>query len=254
MVGLRDIAVLMGFASGIGGRGHAIMGHQGQVAVRPAALAVRLNGLNRRREVVSAVVLGHAADLPEAELQPLGQRLEALGETEGDRLDVGVGQHEVEKEMREGCPGDGDRQFLHMGEVGLATLARLVDLRKDDVMVGAVEGTPGRDMALEATQLAGGIALRSALREDGKERFGLKRRVTLELLLDPGPVGEKGIGACAVVTRLAHATGEGGRAQVFAGGGHAHPGAGGGLLDGLALRAGAEHQLYLIVGLHGSSF
>ena len=32
-----------------------------------------------------------------------------------------------------------------MGEVRLATLARLVDLLEDDVVVGAVEGTPGGD-------------------------------------------------------------------------------------------------------------
>jgi hypothetical protein len=46
-----------------------------------------------------------------------------------------------------------------MGEVGLAALAGLVDLCKDDVVVGAVEGAPGGDVALEAAQLAGGIAL-----------------------------------------------------------------------------------------------
>jgi hypothetical protein len=160
----------------------------------------------------------------------------------------------MKEQMREGQPGDGDRQLVHMGEVGLATLAGLVDLFKEDVVVRAVEGAPGGDVALEAAQLAGGIALRSALSEDGKERFGLERRVALELLLDPGPVGEKRIGARAVVTRLAHATGEGGGAQVFAGGGHAHPGTGGGLFEGLSLGARAEHQLYLGVGFHGPSF
>jgi len=80
-----------------------------------------------------------------------------------------------------------------MGEVGLAALAGLVDLCKDDVMVGAMERTPGGDMAREAAQLARRVALRIALREDGKKRLGLERRVTLELLRDPGPVGEKGL-------------------------------------------------------------
>ncbi len=78
VVGLLDIAVLVGFADGIGGRRHAVVGHQGQIAIRPAALAVGLDGLNRRREIVGAVVLWYATDLPETELQPLGEGLKAL--------------------------------------------------------------------------------------------------------------------------------------------------------------------------------
>jgi len=54
------------------------VGHQGQIAIRPAALAVGLDGLNRRREIVGAVVLWYATDLPETELQPLGEGLKAL--------------------------------------------------------------------------------------------------------------------------------------------------------------------------------
>ncbi|NJM09078.1 hypothetical protein HC891_27105 [Candidatus Gracilibacteria bacterium] len=57
-----------------------------------------------------------------------------------------------------------------MGEVRLAALAGLVDLLEADVVVGAVESTPGGDVALEAAQLARGVALRIALGEDGKER------------------------------------------------------------------------------------
>jgi len=64
-----------------------------------------LDGLDGCREVVGAVVLGHAADLPETELQPLGKGLETFGKAEGDGLDVGIGQHEVKQQMREGYGG-----------------------------------------------------------------------------------------------------------------------------------------------------
>ena len=43
-------------------------------------------------EIVGAVELGHAAELPEAGFQAFGERLEALREADLDRLEIGVGQ------------------------------------------------------------------------------------------------------------------------------------------------------------------
>ena len=118
-VGLLDVAVLVGDAGVVGGGLHAVVGHQRQVALGELRAAARADHVDGGAEVVGAVELGHAAELPEAGLQAFGERLEALREAELDRLDIGVGQHQVVDQVRERHAGQRDAEVGHVGEVGL---------------------------------------------------------------------------------------------------------------------------------------
>jgi hypothetical protein len=160
----------------------------------------------------------------------------------------------VEQQVGEGDAGQRDGQVAHGGEVTLTKPARLMDLRKDDILLRPVEGAPLGDVALEGAQLAGGVAVGMLFTEQGEEGLGLQGRVALELLLDPGSVVGERVGMRAVGTGLLERGGRFAGPQVFAGSGDAHIGAGGGLFKGLALRAFAEHELHLGIGLHGASF
>jgi hypothetical protein len=50
-------------------------------------------------------------------LDPLSQRLEGFAEADLHRFNIGVGQHQVEDEMREGVTLNVDPQILHVGEI-----------------------------------------------------------------------------------------------------------------------------------------
>lgn len=50
------------------------------------------------------MVLWYAAELPETELQSFGKRLEAFGEAQADGFDIGIGENEVEEEVRNATP------------------------------------------------------------------------------------------------------------------------------------------------------
>ena len=54
--------------------------------------------------MISAMLLGHPAELPQRMLDALGQRLKRLGKAETDGLDVGIRQHAMGEQMRKGCP------------------------------------------------------------------------------------------------------------------------------------------------------
>ena len=94
--------------------------------------------------------------------------------------------------MREWDAAERDAQVVHMREVRLCEPTRLVELLEDDILLRAVEGAPGCNMALKGAELALGVAILMPLKQQREERFGLQCRVALEVLLDPGPVGEQG--------------------------------------------------------------
>jgi hypothetical protein len=122
-----------------------------------------------------------------------------------------------------------------MREIGLRQAAGDVDLLENDLLLRAVEGAPRCDMALKGAELARGVAVGMALKQQREERFGLERRVALQMLLDPGSVGDEGVGTGAIVTGMAKRTREFGATQVLAGGGDAHVGTSGGLFKGFAM-------------------
>src|SRR6266508_3417991 len=87
-VGLFDIAILVRFARIVSGGLHVIVVHQGLIALGVVAFAATLDLHDSRREIVGTMLLGHTAELPEAGLQPFGQRLEAFGEAQVNSFDI----------------------------------------------------------------------------------------------------------------------------------------------------------------------
>ena len=112
----------------------------------------------------------------------------------------------VEK-VREGYTCDGDGKVVHVGEVGLGHPPRQMVLWKEDLLFGAVLGTPEHDATLEGADLAGAIAVRVALAQQVKERFGLERRVALQIGFEFGPVLGEWVGTGTVGARLLEAAG-----------------------------------------------
>jgi hypothetical protein len=109
----------------------------------------------------------------------IAQRLKALREAEAYNLRVGVGQHKVVHQMREGRTCQRDAQVLHVGKIGLGALAGRMDLFKDHLALWTLQGTPGGDLPLEGAQLRRTIAIGMALTEQRKQSGPLQGRVAL---------------------------------------------------------------------------
>jgi hypothetical protein len=150
VVRLLDVAVLVGLTDIVGAGLEAIVGHQRLVASGGLLTSRNVEGADGGAEVVGAMLTGHPAKLPEATLEAFGQGFEALGEADLDRLDVGVGQHEVENQVREVDPTESDAEIGHVGEVGLGDPSRLVHLGEHDFLFGAVPDSPVCYLALES--------------------------------------------------------------------------------------------------------
>jgi hypothetical protein len=106
-------------------------------------------GRDRGRQGVGAMHLGSAAQLGQGVLQALAEALEALAEADGAGLPVGVGQHEVVDQVREGLAVDGHLQAAGVREVRGAQLAGLVDLAEEHLLGRAVQGPPLLDVPLQ---------------------------------------------------------------------------------------------------------
>ncbi|HEX2185771.1 MAG TPA: hypothetical protein VHN78_09730, partial [Chloroflexota bacterium] len=107
-VTLLGVAVLVGLARLDRLRRQPVVAQQGLVApLEDLRVGPRLHGGG---QAVGAVQLGHAAQLPQGVLQALAEALVALGEADGARLPVGVGQHEVVDQVGEGAALQGDAQ------------------------------------------------------------------------------------------------------------------------------------------------
>jgi len=211
-------------------------------------------GLDGGRQIIGAMLLGDAGQLPEARLDPFSQRLKCLGKTDRDCLHIGIGQHQMEQQMGEGNAVEGHLEVIHMREVGLGQLAWAMDVFEDDRLLWAVERPPGRHMALKGAELPRRIAVGLLLTKQHKERFSLQRTITPQVLLDPRPIGQKRVGSRLVGARVVQGRGQLGGLEIFPRGWDAHIGAGGGLFDGLPILAFAKHQMHLGIGFHGASF
>ena len=79
--------------------------------------------------MVSAMLGGHPAKLPQRVFDPFGQRFKRFAETDRDRLGVGLGQYTVKEQMRKGLPSQGNRHVLHRREIRLRAFSRRMGLR-----------------------------------------------------------------------------------------------------------------------------
>ena len=70
-------------------------------------------------------------------------------------LEARIGEPEVIEPVIEGLARHRDGEIGHIGEVGQARAPGLVHLTENDLLLRAVEGTPGSDPALEGAADAG---------------------------------------------------------------------------------------------------
>jgi hypothetical protein len=215
-VPLLDVAVLVAPAGSDGLGRQAVVVQQGLVTplerLGPAA------GLDGRGQAVGAVQLGHAAEFPEGVLQALTEALQALGEADRARLPVGVGQHEVVDQVREGAAMQGDAQLGAVGEVRRTQAAGVVDLGEEHFLGGAVLGPPPLDPSLQGPQLPVGEASGVQPLQGLEEGLGLEGRAEGQLLLDPGPHVVEGVRACSPVVLHGNLAGQPVLLPVLAGG------------------------------------
>jgi hypothetical protein len=159
----------------------AIMPQQGLVLGR-VLLRVAVV-MHRQRHAISAMPLGHAAQLPEGVLQPLAQAGEALGETQRHVFPVRGGQHEVVDQVGERLLLDGHAQLVQVAEVGGTETPRLVDLGEEHLAGRPVLGLPLPHPPLQGPTRPFPVALRILLLQPPQQRFGLQGRLALQQFL-----------------------------------------------------------------------
>jgi hypothetical protein len=192
VMALLHVAVLMALA-GLDGLGlQSVMVQQSLVTLLEhlGSFAAWLDG---RRQPISTVQLGHAAQLPQGVLHPLAETLQALRETEGACLPVGVGQDEVIDQVVERNAVDGHAQVGAMGEVAGTKSSGVMNLGEEDLLGGALQGAPLPAAPLQGPQLAVSKATRETPLQVGKDGLGLQSGVELKQLLDLGPDLGEGI-------------------------------------------------------------
>src|SRR5213082_2355278 len=139
---LFHIPVFMCHPSIVPGGLHPVMLHERLITNRPVFSLLLAQLSYGGAEMVSSVLLWHSTQLPERFLDPLSQGLKRFAEAQADRLCVGVGEHKVIDHVREGFPCNGHAQILHMGEIRLCSLARLVSLLKEHFVLWPMYRSP----------------------------------------------------------------------------------------------------------------
>jgi hypothetical protein len=94
----------------------------------------------------------NAAEQAQRILQAAGQGRVALA-TQHDLgvLEAGKGEREGVEPMFQRLATDDDAEAIPVGEIGQAHATRLLDLREDDVEVGAVQGFPMGDSPFQGS-------------------------------------------------------------------------------------------------------
>jgi hypothetical protein len=224
-------------------------------AVVPQQRLIPLGELRARRargdggrEPVGAVNGGHATEFRQRVLQPVGERLEGLGEADRPRLPVRVRQDEVVDQVIERLAVDGHPQVGHVGEVRGTQPAGRVDLGEEHLLRRPVGGPPRLDPPLEGAELpvrepSGVLPLE--LPEQGQR---LQPRVEGQPLGDAGPdVGER---VRVSTPRVGHPylAGEPAEPAVLVRGLGIHARPDGGDGEGRALRVQSPQPTNLLIG------
>jgi hypothetical protein len=177
-VALLDVAVLVGLGGLDGLPLQPVVPQQGLIPlVEGRPLRPRRDG---GRQAVGAVQQRHAAQLEQGVLQPLAEALVALGEADGARLPVGVGQHEVVDQVVQRRAGDRHVQVGAVGEVAGGEAAGVVDLGEEHLLGRPLQGPPLLEPSLQGTELAVGEAAGEPPLQVGEQRLGLQAGVAAE--------------------------------------------------------------------------
>lgn len=109
-----DRAVLLRLTRVAAARAHVVVLAQRGVAACEFFLLGQV--VERRRQTVGTVFLGHAAQAPQCRLQPGGQCNEALAALEHDRVaPARVSERELVDPVRKGDAGDDDLELVADG-------------------------------------------------------------------------------------------------------------------------------------------
>lgn len=152
VVALFDVAVLVPAPGPDRLPVEAVVREQRPIAL--GELRTRRARRDRGREPVGAVNGGHPAEFRQRVLQPVGQRLERLGEAHRAGLPVRVGQDEVVDQVLERLAVDGHPEVGHVGEVGRTQPTGRVDLGEEHFLRRPVGGPPRLDPPLERAELS----------------------------------------------------------------------------------------------------
>jgi len=180
-----NIAVLMCLADVDPLRLDLIVIHQ--VAVTPAKLAVLREVVNRRGQAVAAMPPRHTIQLPQGLLEAAAHRLERFREADRGELPIRVREREVIQQVIKRLAVDRDAQRVHVREVRRPQPARIVHLRKDDLLVGAVQAAPVAHPPLERPALRVGKPAGIALLQPGEQRERPQPRLAFQPGLDLRP-------------------------------------------------------------------
>ena len=151
-----DRAVLVRDTTVVATGGHAVVAAQRLVTGGPVLLDLRCEVAERRRQAVGAVLGRHAAERPERVLQAGGERDEALAlEHDMTMFEAAEDEPEMVEPVRQRRLGHRDPEPGHVGEVGQAHPARLVDLAEDHLALRAVQRAPLADAPLQRPPDAG---------------------------------------------------------------------------------------------------
>jgi hypothetical protein len=101
-------------------------------------------------------------------LKTFGERFKALRETDHDGFKVRVAQHSMKQHMEKRYPSHRYSQLVHMSEVRLDRLARLMHLFKHHFALWALLTSPRRNSPLQRAQLTGLVTSRRLLLQNSK--------------------------------------------------------------------------------------
>src|SRR5258705_1626254 len=134
-----DRTVLVGHASIVAGRLHAVMRAQRLVVPRLILPRVVVEIAEGGRQAVAAMLQGSAAERPQRILQALGQCHEALtAEHDMSMLPAREGPSQIVEPVIQLRTGDADAVIAHIGEIGQPQPTRWMLLPEDDVLLGPV--------------------------------------------------------------------------------------------------------------------
>src|ERR1019366_2110940 len=141
-----DGTVLVRDAAVVTGRHHAVMSDKrreatGQVLdIRPGQIA------KRGRETVAAMLQGNPAQQARGVLQTAGQgRVTLAAQYDLGMFEAGKGECEMIKPVFQPLAANDNAETVRVGEIGQAHAPRLLDLRENDIAIGAMQGFPLRD-------------------------------------------------------------------------------------------------------------
>jgi hypothetical protein len=195
VMALLAVAILMGLASVDRLPGQAVVAQQSLVAsLEDLGVGPRLN---RRGQPVGAMNQRHTAQLPQGVLQALAEALEALAKADRRRLPIGVGEHKVVDQVREGMTGERDAQVVAVGEVGGGQPPGMMNLGEEDLLGRSLLRPPSLDATLERPHLAIGESARILPLQSLKEGLGFQAGVESQLFFQLRPDLGKRIGPCS---------------------------------------------------------